>query len=66
MNPAKRVENIFKNSGYGIIRRFALISGYLPVAEQFAGAYAGASSLLPLQHGQPHGGFDFGYVVTDL
>ena len=62
MNPAKRVENIFRNSGYGIIRRFALISGYL----QFAGAYAGVSSLLPLQHGQPHGGFDFGYVVTDL
>lgn len=48
MNPAKRVENIFRNSGYGIIRRFALISGYLPVVEQFAGAYAGVSSLLSL------------------
>ena len=64
--PAKRVGKIFEKSSYGIIRRITPIPRHLPVVEQPVDPDAGFSALLPLQYGQPYGGFDFGYAFSDL
>ena len=46
--------------------RITPIPRHLPVVEQPVDPDAGFSALLPLQYGQPYGGFDFGYAFSDL
>lgn len=64
--PRSGSEKNFEKSSYGIIRRITPIPRHLQVVEQPVGPEAGFSPLLPLQYGQPYGGFDFGYAVSDL